>query len=186
MQNKIIIYGGAFNPPTVAHQAIIKAALKYAKSINAELWIMLSGNRSDKTIETPINLRLAYAYGLVSTFDDSVPIKVVDIELKSVKKTQTIDTYNYIKKKYPSKKLIWLFGSDSIKDMPNWNNGDKLLKELNFLVVQRGKNNIKLLNNMVELKVKTPIISSTEVRDKLRKGHSVSGLVPKVIESMLY
>jgi|GEM_PF-3241881 len=38
-----IIYGGAFNPPTRAHQAILQACIDYAEqlSVDAEVWLML-------------------------------------------------------------------------------------------------------------------------------------------------
>lgn len=55
-----IIYGGAFNPPTRAHQAILQACIDYAEqlSVDAEVWLMPSGDRVDKKIEASYADRL--------------------------------------------------------------------------------------------------------------------------------
>lgn len=45
-----IIYGGAFNPPTLSHVAILQAVLEFAEPTQSEVWVMPSGTRLDKAI----------------------------------------------------------------------------------------------------------------------------------------
>ena len=53
-----IIYGGAFNPPTLAHQEIMQQCVSIAKKMTAEVWVLPSGDRADKKIEGSIGNRL--------------------------------------------------------------------------------------------------------------------------------
>jgi nicotinate-nucleotide adenylyltransferase len=186
MTDKIIVYGGAFNPPTIAHQAIAQAAADYAELERCELWLLLSGDRTDKSIHVPYKKRVAYAQGLVASLKTNATIEIVTYELELQEPTKTITTYNNFQKLFPSKQFIWLFGSDSLQTMPSWEEGDYLVNNMNILAVVRSGYNIQSRKNVTELRVVTPLISSTEVRERLKSGESITGLVPETVESMLY
>jgi nicotinic acid mononucleotide adenylyltransferase len=47
-KRKILLFGGSFSPPTLAHEAIIAACLDM-KDFD-EVWVMPSGDRADKVI----------------------------------------------------------------------------------------------------------------------------------------
>jgi nicotinate-nucleotide adenylyltransferase len=181
---KIIIYGGAFNPPTNAHVAIGQAAADYAEELSGEFWILPSGERKDKTIGVSQRKRIAYCRALMKNIHTIVPKRLCYYEIQQIK-SETTDTVTYLKQKYPEYMFIWLFGSDSIQTMPNWKNGNLLLEKLNMLIVQRNGYEIEIAENMSMLKVDVPIVSSTQVRSNLASGLSVKHLVPSQVLELL-
>jgi nicotinic acid mononucleotide adenylyltransferase len=80
-----IIYGGAFNPPTLAHKAILEACAKVAKRHNGEVWVMPSGDRTDKEIPVSRDTRMTYIDALIRDIDArDIPITVTTIELDGI------------------------------------------------------------------------------------------------------
>ena len=62
-----ILYGGAFNPPTVAHATIVKGLAEIARHQDADLWLMPSGERHDKMIMAELAIRAAYVHALLAS-----------------------------------------------------------------------------------------------------------------------
>jgi len=184
MKDKVIIYGGAFNPPTVAHEAIARVAAGYAYDNDADFWVLLSGERTDKSICAPIEKRVQYGAALLASINTTVDTRVCTYELERPL-TQTAHTVEHLVKEHPETEFTWLFGSDSIQTMPKWSGGEWLIKNLQMLVVQRVGYEVELAENMTELEAETPIVSSTQVRQRLQRGESVTGLVPEKVISLL-
>lgn len=185
MTKEVIIYGGAFNPPTMAHHEIAQAAINYAAENDAEFWLMLSGERADKYINVPVDVRVALGSAMLDGLRiEGVNVELVDHEL-NLPMTQSIDTVSYLKEHYPDRHFTWLFGSDSLQTMPKWSGGDWLLKHLDMLIVEREGYEVEYEENMQILPVTPPLVSSTEVRDRLLSGRSVEGLVAKRVAEVL-
>ena len=55
-KRNVLIFGGGFNPPTPAHEAIIGACLEMPQF--DEIWLMPSGDRLDKSIDSEDRDRL--------------------------------------------------------------------------------------------------------------------------------
>jgi nicotinate-nucleotide adenylyltransferase len=180
-----IIYGGAFNPPTVAHQAILQACINHAETISADVWVMPSGNRSDKTIEVSRAKRLQMIQALAQdVVAGSVEIKIETSELDRIEQTETFDTVMDMNDTYPDRHFIWVFGSDSVATMQDWQNGQWMFDNLSMLVIERPGTTIQKLGRYaMVLPVNTTEISSTIVRDRLAAHESIKDLVtPSVLE----
>lgn len=182
----IILYGGAFNPPTIAHQAILQACVDHALSINAEVWLMPSGTRTDKAITTDLDMRLQLVNALVDSVENNHLISVCDFELRNERLTETFETHDYLTRTYKDRTFIWVFGSDSIATMKEWGEGERLWNELDQLILQRHGYEVDVLPPKAKLlSVTTPKVSSTEVRECLSAGKSIVGLVPKEVRAVL-
>jgi nicotinate-nucleotide adenylyltransferase len=180
-----IIYGGAFNPPTVAHQAILQACVNHAETISADVWVMPSGNRSDKTIEVSRAKRLQMIQALAQdVVAGSVEIKIETSELDRIEQTETFDTVVDMDKAHPDRHFIWVFGSDSVVTMQDWQNGQWMFDNLSMLVIERPGTLIQKLGRYAMiLPVNTTEISSTIVRDRMAAHESIKDLVtPSVLE----
>ena len=185
---KIIIYGGAFNPPTKAHHAILEALIDIARKDIGEIWIVPSGERPDKTIGVSTDMRIALCEALIkSTENKGVAIRLVDFELNAQTATNTLDSSLYLEKTYPNYTFTWVFGSDSIKTMRTWPGGEQLFSSLNMLIVPRPHYELTSLPPHARIipAVKVSPESSTEVREKLKKGHSVDHLTPEHVAKLL-
>lgn len=185
---KVIIYGGAFNPPTRAHQAILQAVVNKAAEINADVWLMLSGQRKDKAIASSREVRMKYTEALLLDIDRmGVNVMIDTTEIDSDNLTETYQTARDINSRSPKLNLIWVFGSDSVSTMGSWRGGSWLLENIDMLVVQRPGYEVDKLPYRAEvLPVNAISTSSTEVSSRLAGSLSVDELVsPNVLSAIL-
>ncbi|HAC56564.1 TPA: hypothetical protein DCF80_03600 [Candidatus Saccharibacteria bacterium] len=186
-RNQVIIYGGAFNPPTIAHYLIVKRLLKEAKDKGAELWLMPSGTRPDKEITVPSETRIGYLEALMADLDcQGVAVKIKRYELERKVMTETIDTVRFLKRNHPTKHFVWVFGADSFLTMKQWRGGDELYVRLDKIAVSRPGYMLETLPPCTTLvAVETPEVSSTLVRNLVGSGQPVIGLVPPRVNALL-
>lgn len=186
-KKETIIYGGAFNPPTKAHQAILQACIDRAEQSGADVWVMPCGNRVHKTIDVPRDTRIRYVEALVNDVSwRSVDVHIETTELDSDIKTETYDTALMMNKLYPDRKFVWVFGTDSIVTIQLWKKGAWLNDNLPMLVVRRPNTAEVELGKRAEwLETEPSTISSTEVRLLLDSEEPVDHLVtPSVLEHL--
>lgn len=183
-----VIYGGAFNPPTLAHVAILRACFEYAETNNADVWVMPSGNRSDKAIPTPRERRLEYVEAMIHDAqrnpNDQVQVQVTELDRPVA--VETIDTVEELRTTYPERDFTFVFGADSTETMAEWKGGDVLLETLPMLVVERAGSRINpLARHAVRLQVETPEVSSTKVREQMASGGSIAALVSSSVARLI-
>ncbi|MCA9308737.1 nicotinate-nicotinamide nucleotide adenylyltransferase [Candidatus Saccharibacteria bacterium] len=183
----VILYGGAFNPPTNAHKAILEACITYATEVDGEVWVMPSGNRFDKAIPTPIDKRLSLIEAFIQSVNSgSTRVKIEDFELRSSRRTQTFETYTVLQRMYPEIRQTWVFGSDSILTMKRWENGERLFDELKMIVIERaGSVVVDMPPNAQVIPVDTQEVSSTMVREHISEALDFSHLVPPEVHQLL-
>lgn len=183
-KKETIIYGGAFNPPTKAHHAILQACIDRAEQSGADVWVMPCGNRVHKTINVPRDTRVRYVEALVNdALWRSVDVHIETTELDSGIETETYDTAMMMNDMYPDRKFIWVFGTDSVVTIEQWKEGEWLKDHLPMLVVERPNTlGVELGKNAEWLLIEPSTISSTEVRERLGSDESIDDLVtPSVL-----
>lgn len=181
-----VIYGGAFNPPTLAHVAILQACFGYAEQEDADVWVVPSGNRLDKTIATPRERRLDYIDAMIYDAGAVGRAVVSTMELDRPFAIETADTVAELRADYPDRSFTFVFGADSTETMATWKDGEVLLETLPMLVVEREGSRINSLARFAtRLNVQTPDVSSTLVRQCLESGAHLEGLVSPGVERIL-
>ena len=182
-----IIYGGAFNPPTRAHQAILQACVNRAEEMGADVWLLPSGNRSDKAIDASREDRLRMLDALLhDVLTRTVTIRIDTTELDRTVRTETFDTVVEMDSVYPDRRFIWVFGSDSVKTMPAWHMGEWMIDNLSMLVVERPGAPIGSLGRYAKrFEVDTIPTSSTEVRMRLAAQQPIDDLVTPAVAELL-
>ncbi|MEK7590345.1 MAG: nicotinate-nicotinamide nucleotide adenylyltransferase [Patescibacteria group bacterium] len=165
MKEKIVIYGGAFNPPHIGHAIAIDEVMR--TFVCDEIWIMPSADRQDKKISVTGEHRVNMIKIILSELFSApkVPIKISTLELKRPALTTTYDTQIELNKKYPNNEFYFLVGKDIFKDIKiKWVNGKKLLRIAKFITVSKKVN-----------------VSSTFVRELISKDQSgVPYIIPAV------
>ena len=186
-KTETILYGGAFNPPTLAHMAILQACIDYARPRGAEVWLMPSGDRSDKSINASRSQRMAYLAAMLADVDSSgVATHILTTELDRSVQVETYDTVRELEALYPERHMTWVFGADSTETMGEWGHGQWLLDNLDMLVVDRQGYEINpRARRAIKLGVKTMVVSSTEVRQRLHDGRPVDDLVSRGVAQLL-
>ena len=186
-QKETVIYGGAFNPPTLAHVAILRACFEYAETNEADVWVMPSGDRLDKIIPTSRETRLHYIDAMIADAGDGVhDVTVYISELERTVSVETIDTVNELQSDFPDRYFRFVFGADSTETMPSWKGGRQLLEELPMLVVEREGSRVNpMARYATRLFVQAPAVSSTQVRQRLMMGAPVDELVSPQVARLL-
>jgi nicotinate-nucleotide adenylyltransferase len=132
------------------------------------------------------------------TIADEEMFSVSDCELRRPAPSYTLDTVRQFKRQYgPGVEIHWLLGADAVNDFVHWHRIEELIDECHLTTMQRagyespnfrqfepiwGAERIRKLQQDA---VHTPLVdvSSTEVRNRLRSGRDVRGMLhPDVIE----
>jgi nicotinate-nucleotide adenylyltransferase len=182
-----IIYGGAFNPPTSAHLRILQETVDYARRVGAEVWVLPSGDRADKTIPTLRNVRLDYVNAMISDVDSSgVVVRVLENEIDREVAVETYDTIVELSDLFPEYDFTWVFGADSTATMSSWFNGDWMLENISILALSRPGAVINpAAKNLVLIDIPEMDVSSTEVRRRMVDGDDFEPLVPPSVFKLL-
>lgn len=119
----------------------------------------------------------------------------VDIDREGV--TYTIDTLRLLSQQFgPDTQLFFITGADVIAEIVAWKNSDELIQLSEFIAATRPGYNFKPEHidswffqrhkNLHQLKVPAMAISSTDIRNRVRKGKSIRYLVPETVEYYIH
>ena len=107
----IFFYGGTFDPPHLGHEMIIKQLLP-----SCDKFIVFPSKKSPLKNSKPIANGIQRIDMLALLFDDS-KIEIDDYEIKSVNKSYTYLTIEYLKKKYEKSSFTMVVGKDQLKTL---------------------------------------------------------------------
>lgn len=142
-KKNIVVIGGSFNPPTIAHLHIASLAKEFTK---AKKCIFLPvGDNYNKKGMIPSKHRLMMLQSVICTESGDC------IETYEIKCTSTPTTYqslSYIKHKYGEENnYYFVMGSDNLKDVSKWENANKLLDAFYLLTFKRANlDSVEIIN----------------------------------------
>jgi len=185
MEKSVALFGTSADPPTIGHEKILEELSKiYSHTI-----CYVSNNPKKKHKEN-IAVRSNLLKTLIKDLDD--PKILLN---QSVSSQWAIDSIKKCKNIYECNNLDFVIGSDLIKDIFYWKNFDKIVKEVNFLVILREgypveSNTLKMLETYkVKFKISTikiPNISSSKFRSNFNYSNLPSSLIDIVKKNNLY
>ncbi|XMB66134.1 nicotinate-nicotinamide nucleotide adenylyltransferase [Mycoplasmatota bacterium zrk1] len=132
-----VIFGGVFNPPTLAH---FKAAEEIKKRFNVKEFIFL-----------PVGLN----YELKNVSEDvhrvnmlRIMAKLLDakVSLIEIESDEFLGTYRTLKMMNLSDSYF-LLGSDNLYSLEKWKNAELLMEEFRFIVLNRQDNILKVIED---------------------------------------
>lgn len=174
----VILYFGSFNPIHRGHLGLAEFVL--ANSDADELWFVVSPHNplKQKSDLWDDNRRLALIQDAISGHKG---LRVSDIEFSLPQPNYTINTLRTLRNKFPEHSFSLLIGEDNYAIFNRWRDYDEILRDFRIFVYPRPGVNAdrSLFPEMLWLD-NAPLfdISSTEVRNRLANGESVSDLVP--------
>lgn len=173
-KKRIVVYGGAFNPPHLGHAAAVEIVSRFFPC--GEIWLLPSADRPDKKIGVNGEHRLKMVEIMAKELfgDSKIPVRVSDLEIKRSKLTTTFDTKTELEKLYPDFEFHFLVGSDILGDIEEkWMKGKELWRTANFVAVERRGFALpkRLPPRLAIFKVGRPFprVSSTAVRKLFQK-----------------
>ena len=168
---KIALFGGSFNPIHVGHIALAKAVRERCGL--DEVWLMVSPQNPLKEEGDLLAdaLRLEMTQKAVEGVEG---IQVSDFELHLPKPSYTWTTLQHLSLAKPDCTFSLLIGGDNWAYFERWRRWQDILREYDVIVYPRD-------NHPGTIDVPLLDVSSTEIRQKVRQGESIEGLVPASI-----
>ena len=142
---KIALYLGSFNPFHNGHLQAIKTALNDFKM--DRVIIVPTMRNPWKKEEEIINFNNRISIIRVQLQEEFFPKLWLKIGIDNIERFLIPPYYSYatlhaLKNKYCNDEIFVLCGEDTMKEIPNWMNGEQIIKDYDFLVVDRPKNSI--------------------------------------------
>lgn len=171
----LILFGGSFNPPHMAHVLAVYALRAYFPKARV-LVAPTYRHAFDKEL-MPFDLRVSM---LRAVFDGQPGIEVSTIERDIHDSTSyTIDVVRALHRADPARRLWILIGADILGTLPQWRDYAQLARLAKFIIFPRaGYDNSQALPI-----VALPNISSHEIRDDMAIGRwdAVRAKVPQAV-----
>ena len=181
-------FGGAFNPPTIAHE---KLALEIAEKYNLDkVYFVPVGNFYNKKDLVDEKERFKMLK-LIS----SDKIDVLPIEFNMNKNLNTSEALELINNEYKNVDRYLIMGGDNLEKLSSWQNPENCLNGNKFIAIERGKKisniieNDNLLNkyskNIFTLENNNLYTyNSTEVRNAIKEKNSE--VINKMLNKKVY
>ena len=186
---KIAIYGGSFNPMQIGHEKIVDYVLK---NLDMDKIIIIPvgipSHRENNLEQSNTRLKICR-----EIFKSNEKVEVSDIEIKSEGQSYTYDTLLKLIEIYgKDNEFFEIIGEDSLKNLKTWKNYKELLNLCKFIVFRRKddkntKIDSEFLNNknIIILENEYYNISSTEIRNKVKNGEDITGLVNEKVKNLI-
>lgn len=172
---RIGVYGGSFNPPHVGH-AMVAAWLRWTARVD-EVWFVPSYAHPFEKRLTDHALRMRWCEALTSELGSGFRVDGIEADLP--KPSFTIDTLNTLAERHPEHRFRLVVGADVLPTTAKWKDWASIAARFAPVVVGR------VGYPAVEGVVAFPDVSSSEIRDRLRRGLPVDHLVPASVLALI-
>ncbi|MBQ9461474.1 MAG: nicotinate (nicotinamide) nucleotide adenylyltransferase [Clostridia bacterium] len=187
------IFGGSFDP---VHQGHVDLSQVFVKKLELDRVIIIPA------FVSPFKMSKGSAPGEYRlemcrlAFEDFPNTEVSDIELRREGASYTCDTLTYISQIYPEDKLFLVTGADAFLTIQSWRSPEVIFSKAAICTIPRNDDDIAKLTSHAEylrtlgaetelLNVSVARVSSTEIRERVRKGLSINGMVPERVEQYI-
>ena len=172
------LFFGSFNPVHLGHLVIANYMANYT-SLD-EVWLVVSPHNPLKNKKGLSNMYDRLEMALLAT-ENSVNLKVSNIEFGLPQPSYTIDTLTHLHEKYPEREFAIIMGADNLSSFKKWKNYEVILKNYEIYVYPRpGVEVEEWKNHPSVIMTETPQmdISSTFIRKAIQQKKNVQYLVP--------
>jgi len=184
------MFGGAFDPPHLAHVALAKAALTQLGL--DELRVFPTGQAWHKARElTAGPHRLAMAE---LAFGEDRRAVVDDRELRRNGPTYTVDTLRELRAEHPGAELLLIIGADQAESLHSWRESARILELATLAVAARARPDPDVPafdtstlpgGRWVEVELPPMPVSATQIRARVAAGQPIDHLVPAAVASYI-
>ena len=170
------LFGGSFNPIHNGHIALAQAVLRQCQL--DEVWLMVSPQNPLKRNDSDL-LDDALRFEMAQKALEGVEgVQACDYEFRLPKPSYTWNTLQHLSADYPDREFVLLIGGDNWAHFQRWRHWKDILWHHRIIAYPRdqylGTINVPLLD-----------VSSTEIRERVRQGLSIDGLVPTAIVKLV-
>lgn len=161
----IVVFGGNFNPPTVAHVLVVAYVLSRFSDGWVDMRVMPVFKHAHSKKMLSFTTRLAMVRRAMEPFGDNVTVS----NFEAIHKPKnTLEMVQQLKKSNPGRRVMLVVGADCYRDRESWHRWDLLEKEITILVI--GREGVDLGELAQGLPITLPAISSTDARTYAAAG----------------
>ena len=187
-KERIGIMGGSFNPIHDRHLEIAACARSEYKL--SRIIFLPSGNPPHKQ-EGLEDAEERFEMTRLAVFGqpDSIASRM-EIDREGI--IYTVDTLSRLQKQMPDAAFDYIIGEDRLNDLPNWRKADKIFSMCRFLICCRSSEDLSHHPAIRQLQKKgasfafLPLppsdVSSTRIREQIRRGETPDAVPPQVLE----
>lgn len=177
MVKKVALFGGSFDPPHNGHKAIIQEVLRV---LDIDIIIIMPtflNPFKKSSFNTPLNrLNLCKIF-----FKDIKKVVISDYEVNKNSSSFTIDTLNYLNKRYNIEYLI--IGADNLKNISKWKDFNTINSKIIWVIATRKDYELDT-SKLKRFKVINinENISSTEIRKNMELEKRIENIVSVLVD----
>jgi nicotinate-nucleotide adenylyltransferase len=193
MKRKVGIMGGSFDPIHIGHLVVANEALNIYEL--DEIIFVPTGDPPHKEGLRADSFHRLLMVNMAVLSNDK--FSVSDIEIKSSGKSYTLNTMREFHKLYINTEFYFITGTDAVIALPSWHEPEEVLKLCRFIAASRPGISMEEVNEKINeikkifggkievLQVPMLQISSTDIRERFRKGVSAKYLLPECVEQYI-
>lgn len=171
---KIGIFGGSFNPPHKMHKEIAKELIK--KGYVDKIIFVPTGSKYEYKNNLESNEVRYTMLSLMCCKEKDITISKYELQDKPIYTYQSLD---HFQRRYKDDEVYFICGTDNLSYMDQWKRGKYILENYKILVIKRETDDIEPLlekykkyrENIVVTDVKEQKLSSTYIREEIKKGN---------------
>ena len=132
LPKRVALFGGAFNPPHLAHLFMVRYLL--TRSDVDEVWVMPSERHAFGKEMAPFEVRLSL---LSCCFRDEVGVRLCEIEREPSLSGRSFDTLSALSERYPELHFKLVIGADNLTSSHRWHRFDELVARWSVIALGR-------------------------------------------------
>ncbi len=190
-KKRIVVLGGSFNPPTLAHYRLMEDALN---ALGAEIGIFVPVSdaylkRKMRHSHPPVVLSPELRVRMLQAMCTDVRMMVSDIEIGTIA-ARTVETMEALQEQYPDEELYFVMGADKLDLLIHLTENKDFLSRFNVVLYSREDDALEkalecndvlscYLDRIVTLPQPENIdaISSSLVKNRMLSGESTQNLL---------
>lgn len=184
--SRIGIFGGTFDPPHVGHLTIALEALRQL-SLEKVLFIpaYVPPHKKRGGRANPLQ-RLRMVKRAIA---GNPKFEVTELEIRRKGISYTIDTLRELRLQYRDAKFFLIVGGDNFASFKTWKSVNAILKMASIVVYERNaidkRSRMTRLRKVIHLRGALLGISSTMIREHVKRGESIRFLVSESVRRFI-
>lgn len=186
-KGRIGVLGGTFDPIHLGHLVL---AEQVKEKLRLERVIFIPSASPPHKTKRKLSLADDRFQMTKLALEGNPDFLISNIELKRGGASYTVDTLRELKKLYADSEIYFLTGSDVLDEIHTWKTPEQIYNLAKVVIAIRpGFDDFDPENHFAKKSIIMPItgvdVSSTQIRERVKKGQSIKYLVPPKVEEYI-